>query len=54
MSRAAIDAHHHGAASKVSVGLMHEDDLASLMGKTLTVTHKISNEKMYQVTAVKG
>lgn len=54
MSRAAIDAHHHGAASKVSVGLMHEDDLAALMGKTLTVTHKISNEKMYQVTAVKG
>ena len=52
MSRAAIDAHHHGAASKVSVGLMHEDDLAELMGKYLTVTHKISNEKMYQVTAV--
>ncbi len=54
MSRAAIDAHHHGAASKVSVGLMHEDALAALMEKTLTVTHKISNEKMYQVTAVKG
>lgn len=53
MSRAAIDAHHHGSASKVSVGLMHEDDLAALMEKTLTVKHKISNEKMYQVTAVK-
>lgn len=54
MSRAAIDAHHHGAASKVSLGLLHEDDLAALMGKYLTVTHKLSNEKMYQVTAVKG
>jgi demethylmenaquinone methyltransferase/2-methoxy-6-polyprenyl-1,4-benzoquinol methylase len=54
MSRAAIDAHHHGAAAKVSVGLMHEDDLAALMEKTLTVKHKISNEKMYQVTAVKS
>lgn len=53
MSRAAIDAHHHGSASKVSVGLMHEDDLAALMGRFLTVKHKISNEKMYQVTAVK-
>ncbi len=51
MSRDAIDAHHHGAAAKVSVGLMHEDDLAALMGKYLTVTCKISNEKMYQVTA---
>ncbi len=53
MSRDAIDAHHHGSAAKVSVGLMHEDDLAALMGKYLTVTCKISNEKMYQVTAKK-
>lgn len=51
MSRAHIDAHHKGAASKVSLGLMHENDLAALMGKYLTVTVKISNDKMYQVTA---
>ena len=51
MSRRCIDAHHKGAASKVSLGLMHENDLAALMGKYLTVTVKISDEKMYQVTA---
>ena len=51
MSRAHIDAHHSGAASKVSMGLMHEDDLAALMGKYLTVTVKVSNDQMYQVTA---
>ena len=51
MSRAQIDAHHKGAASKVSLGLMHENDLAALMEKYLTVTVKISNDTMYQVTA---
>lgn len=54
MSRAAIDSHHKGAASKVSVGLMHEDDLATIFEKYLTVTTKISNEQMYQVTGVKN
>lgn len=53
MSRAAIDAHHSGAASKVSVGLMHEDQLAGIFEKHLTVTVKISNERMYQVTGTK-
>ncbi len=51
MSRASLDHHHSGAAAKVSMGLMHEDDLAALMGKYLTVTCKISNDDMYQVTA---
>lgn len=50
MSRAAIDHHHEGAASKVSKGLIHEDDLAQIFSKHLTVTTKISNEHMYQVT----
>ena len=53
MSRAAIDRHHEGAASRVSVGLMHEDDLESIFRKHLRVTVKISNEKMYQVTGKK-
>ena len=53
MSRAHIDAHHKGAASKVSMGLMHEDDLAAIMGKYLHVTVKISDDTMYQVTATK-
>ena len=53
MSRAAIDSRHNGPASKVSVGLMHEDDLAALFGKYLQVTVKISDDRMYQVTGVK-
>lgn len=53
MSRAAIDSHHQGHASKVSVGLMHEDDLAAIFQKHLCVTVKISNDRMYQVTGTK-
>ena len=54
MSRAAIDAHHSGAASKVSVGLMHEDHLAAIFAQHLDVTVKISNQRMYQVTGRKA
>lgn len=50
MSRAHIDAHHKGKASKVSVGLMHEDALARIFSKHLCVTVKISDDQMYQVT----
>ena len=50
MSRAQIDAHHKGAANKVSVGLMHEDKLAGIFEKHLRVTTKISDDRMYQVT----
>ena len=53
MSRAAIDARHAGGASKVSVGLMHEDALAAIFEKHLTVTVKISDDQMYQVTGRK-
>ena len=52
-SRAVIDHHHEGHASKVSVGLMHEDVLEELFAKYLTVTVKISNDHMYQVTGRK-
>ena len=54
MSRAHIDAHHQGKASKVSIGLMHEDDLEALFEKQLTVTTKISDNRMYQVTGKKA
>lgn len=54
MSRAAIDAHHKGRASKVSVGLMHEDALAKIFEKYLTVTVKISDDQMYQVTGIRN
>lgn len=53
MSRAQIDRHHSGTASKVSIGLMHEDALAEIFGKYLKVTVKISDERMYQVTGKK-
>lgn len=53
MSRAQLDAHHAGSARAVSLGLMHEDALAAIFAKTLTVTVKISNENMYQVVGKK-
>lgn len=53
MSRAAIDAHHQGHASKVSVGLMHEDALAAIFRKYLKLTVKVSNDQMYQITGEK-
>lgn len=53
MSRAHIDAHHKGAASKVSVGLIHEDTLEAIMEPYLNVTVKISNDQMYQVTGTR-
>ena len=54
MSRAHIDSHHRGSASKVSVGLMHEDALAELFSRHLTVTAKISDDRMYQVVGKKA
>ena len=53
MSRAQIDHHHEGPASKVSVGLMHEDDLAAIFAKHLDVTAKISDDHMYAVSGKK-
>lgn len=53
MSRAAIDHRHEGAASKVSIGLMHEDALAEIFSRYLNLTVKISNDRMYQVTGRK-
>ena len=50
MSRAHIDAHHQGAASRVSIGLMHEDALAAMFRKYLDLTVKLSTDQMYQIT----
>ena len=50
MSRAAIDAHHEGHASKVSVGLMDENALAAMFRKYLHLTVKISDDRIYQIT----
>lgn len=53
MSRAKIDAHHHGTASHVSNGLMEAGTLAAIFAKQLRVTREISDERMYQVTGIK-
>lgn len=54
MSRAEIDRRHRGQASKVSVGMLHEDALAEIFEKDLEVCVKISDENRYQITGIKG
>ena len=53
MSRAQIDHHHEGAPSKVSMGLLHEDELAAIFADHLRVTTKISDDRMYAVCGKK-
>ena len=53
MSREAIDGHHKGAASKVSMGLMTADSLKKIFDPHLSVEVMISNDYMYQVSGVK-
>lgn len=53
MSRAQIDRHHSGKASMVSVGLISEDELATIFKEYLEVTVKISDDRMYQVAGIK-
>ena len=52
-SRAVIDNHHSGAASKVSNGLMSADSLKKLFDPHFEVEIMISNSRMYQVSGVK-
>ncbi len=49
MSREKLLSHHAGSASKVSIDLLHEQELATLMGRHCAVETVISNEEMYQV-----
>ena len=53
MSREALNRHHSGSARSVSLGLLHEDELAALFAPWFDVTVKISNEQMYQVAGIK-
>lgn len=53
MSREQLCAHHSGSAKRVSVELLHEDALEKLMSETLSVSVKISNDRMYQVSGRK-
>ena len=48
-AREVIDQHHKGAASRVSVGLMSAEDLNEIFSRYLSVTVKISDDRMYQV-----
>jgi hypothetical protein len=52
-SRAVIDNHHKGPASKVSNGLMPADRLVKLFEPWFEVEVMISNSRMYQVSGVK-
>ncbi len=52
-SRAQIDDHHKGAASKVSNGLMHAESLKQLFMPFFDVEVVISTDLMYQVSGVK-
>ena len=53
MSRAAIDNHHNGPASKVSNGLMAAESLKRIFDAHFDVEVVISNSRMYQVSGVK-
>ena len=52
-SREAIDGHHSGSASKVSMGLMSADSLKALFDPLFEVEVVVSNSRMYQVSGVK-
>ena len=53
MSREKLTSHHAGRASKVSIDLLHEKELAALMEPYFDVDVIISNERMYQVAGVR-
>ncbi len=53
MSRKQLNSHHSGSASKVSNGLMSEEELAMLFDTFLEVDVKISNDAMYVVSGYK-
>lgn len=53
MSRDKINAHHKGAANRVSMGLMEARELAELFAPYLQVDTVVSDEQMYQVSGVK-
>lgn len=52
-SREAINRHHSGAASKVSVGLLHETELCALFAPYFVVDTAISTDEKYVVSGYK-
>lgn len=53
MSREAINAHHDGIASKVSIELMSESELSVIFGGCFDVDTALSTEAIYVVSGVK-
>ncbi len=53
MSRAQLLQHHAGRASKVSIDLLHEKDLADLFAPYFDVDVIISNDRMYQIAGTR-
>lgn len=53
MSRAALTHHHEGPASKVSIDLLEEHELAALFAPWFQVDVIISDAQMYQVSGVR-
>ena len=51
MSKEALALHHSGSASKVSIPLLHEDELAAIMDRYLLVDTKIADDEKYVVSA---
>lgn len=52
MSRADINRHHSGSASKVSIGLINETELAAIMRERFSVDAVVSNDEIYVVSGV--
>ena len=53
MSREKLQQHHAGRASKVSIDLIHEKELAALFAPYFDVDVVISNDRMYQVAGTR-
>jgi len=53
MSRAQLQQHHAGRASRVSIDLIHEKELAGLFTPYFDVDVVISNDRMYQVAGTR-
>jgi len=53
MSRDKLQQHHSGRASRVSIDLIHEKELASLFAPFFDVDVVISNDRMYQVAGTR-
>lgn len=54
MSRAALADHHAGRASSVSIDLIHEEELASILSPWFDVDVMISDDQMYQVCGTRN